>query len=323
MRRAVLASILALAVAPMWSHAQSAADASAPLTIIIPFATGGSTDALARIIGDHLRAELKRPVIMQNIGGAGSTIGLTKLARSKPDGLTIGIGTSAGIVINPLIKPKTVPYKPLEDFVPITRFTQSSHVLIANKDFPADNIPQLVSYLKAHPDKVTFGTPGIGTNQQLAAESLQVMTGTQMTHVPYPASSQVLTDLIGGRIDIAFDAVPQLLPHIRSGKVKVLGYAGTERPSFDRNVPTIGETVKGYGMVGWHGFFAPAKTDPAVVERMSKIIREFMARPDTLAKFEGLGTIGVSTTQQQFAAFLRSDIERTLPIVTKAGMVEP
>lgn len=323
MRRPFLAALLALATGgPLWAQGTAAADPNAPITLIIPFATGGSTDALARLIGDHLAKELKRPIVMQNIGGAGSTIGLAKLANAKPDGLTIGIGTTAGMVINPLIKPRTVPYKPLDDFVPITRFTQSSHVLVVSKDSPVNNVAQLVALAKASPGKLTFGTPGIGTNQQLAAETLQVMTGTKMVHVPYTGSNQVLTDLIGGRVDFAFDAAPQLLSHIKSGKLKVLGYTGPERPTFDRSIPTIGETVKGFSLVGWHGFFAPAKTPMAIVDKLSRVIQEFMARPDTLAKFEALGTTGVSTTQQQFATFLAADIERTRPIVTAADMVE-
>ncbi len=324
MRRHFFAALLALATGFTGPSALAQgpdADA-APITLIIPFATGGSTDALARLIGDHVARELKRPVVMQNIGGAGSTIGLAKLARAAPDGLTIGIGTTAGMVINPLIKPRTVPYKPVEDFAPITRFTQSSHLLVVNKDFPADNVAQLLAYLKANPGKATFGTPGIGTNQQLAGEMLQVMTGTQMVHVPYTGSNQVLTDLVGGRVDMTFDQAPQLLPHIRAGKLKVLGFTGPERPAFDRSIPTIGETVPGFSLVGWHGFFAPARTPPAVVENLSRVIREFMARPDTLAKFEGLGVTGVSTTQQQLATFLAADIERARPVVTKAGMVE-
>ena len=323
MRRQLLAALLTLAAAgPLWAQGSAATDANAPITLIVPFASGGSTDARARLMGAHLAKEVTRPVVMQTVGGAGSTIGLAKLANAKPDGLTIGIGTTAGIVINPLIKPRTVQYKPLEDFVPITRFTQSSHVLVVSKDSPINSVAQLIALAKASPGKLTFGTPGVGTNQQLAAETLQVMTGTRMVHVPYTGSNQVLTDLVGGRVDFTFDAVPQLLPHIKSGKLKVLGYTGPERPAFDRSVPTIGETVKGFSVVGWHGFFAPAKTPQPIVDNLSRIIREFMARPDTIAKFEALGTIGVSTTQQQFAAFLAADIERTRPVVTTAGMVE-
>jgi tripartite-type tricarboxylate transporter receptor subunit TctC len=324
MKRRLLSALLVLATAePLWAQGTAEADANAPITVIIPFATGGSTDALARLIGDHLAQELKRPFVMQNIGGAGSTIGLAKLASARPDGLTVGIGTTAGIVINPLIRPRTVQYKPLDDFVPITRFTQSSHVLVVSKDSPFHNVEQLVAAAKAKPGNLTFGTPGIGTNQQLAAEMLQVMTGTKMVHVPYTGSNQVLTDLIGGRVDFAFDAAPQLLSHIKSGKLKVLGYTGPERPAFDKTIPTIGETVKGFSLVGWHGFFAPARTPMATVDRLSRVIQAFMARPDTLAKFEALGTTGVSTTQKQFATFLAADIERTRPIVMAADMVEP
>lgn len=322
MRRHFIATLIAVAVGtPAWAQTNIAPDA--PLTIIIPFASGGSTDAMARLIGDQIAHELKRPVVIQNIGGAGSTIGLAKLARSAPDGLTIGIGTTAGMVINPLIKPKTVQYKPLEDFEPITRFTQSSHLLVVKKDNPINSLEQLVAYMKANPGKLTFGTPGVGTNQQVGGEMLQVLTGTRMVHVPYTGSNQVLNDLLGGRVDMTFDQAPQLLPHIRSGKLKVLGFTGPKRPSFDRTIPTIGETVPGYAVVGWHGFFAPAKTDPAFVERVSRIIRDYMSQPDTIAKFEALGVVTVATTQQQTASFLATDLERVRPIVVKAGMVEP
>lgn len=300
------------------------ATSSQPLTIIVPFAAGGSTDILARLIGDHLQSELQRAVVIQNVGGAGSMIGLSRLAKAKPDGSTIGIGTSAGMVINPLIKPRTVPYKPQSDFLPITRFTESYQVLVVNPaKVPVANIPELISYLKAHPKEVTFGSPGIGTNQQVAAEMLQVLTKTAMVHIPYTGSAQVSTDLVGGQIDLAFDQVPQLMPYIKSGQLRVLGYTGPESPSFDRSIPPIGSLVKGFSMIGWHGVFAPARTPDAVVQQYADIISKFMARPDTVAKFDSLGVIAASTSRQDFSRFLAADIERTRPVVDKAGMIEP
>lgn len=295
-----------------------------PLTIIVPFAAGGSTDILARLIGDHLQSELQRAVVIQNVGGAGSTIGLSRLAKSRPDGSTIGIGTSAGMVINPLIKPRTVPYKPQTDFMPITRFTESYQIMVVNPaKLPVTNIPELISYLKAHPKDVTFGSPGIGTNQQVAAEMFQVLTQTTMTHIPYTGSAQVATDLVGGQIDLAFDQVPQLMTYIKSGQLRVLGYTGPESPALDRSIPPIGSLVKGFSMIGWHGVFAPARTPDAVVQQYADIIQKFMARPETVAKLESLGVIAASTSRQDFTRFMATDIERTRTVVNKAGMVEP
>ena len=220
------------------------------------------------------------------------------------------------------MRPRSIPYDPKKSFEPIGRFTQSHQVLVAKKNFPVDNIAQLISYLKKNPNKVTYGTPGIGTNQQVSMETLQIMTGTKMVHVPYTSSTRVATDLVGGQIDLAIDQVPQLLPYIQSGKLKVLGYTGGTRPAFDQTIPTIGETVPGFIVTGWHGFFAPAGTPKKIVDQLSDAIRQFMAQRDTIARFESLGTTAASTTAEETGKFLLNDIERTRPILSKAGMIE-
>ena len=291
------------------------------VTMIVPFPAGGGSDASARALAEDLRVALKKTIVIVNIGGGGGSIGLTRLATSKPDGLTIGIGSTAPVVNVPLLRPDTTPYDPLKDFTPVGQFTAVSHIFAVNKEKVPGvaSIAQLIDYLKKNPGKVSYGTPGIGTGQHLAGELFQQMTGTRMLHVPYAGSSKVVPDLLGGQIDMAIDTGTVLLPQIRTGKVHLLGWTGSTRPDFDKQMPTVAETVPGYERVGWHGLLVPAKTSPEIVDVYANALQAFAAKPETVANFRDLGVQAVVSTPVQYRDEIKREVERVRSIIKNSS----
>ena len=220
----LMAACVALgAVGPV--HAQDAKYPSKPITIVVPFAAGGTVDIIARMVGEHLQ-KLGATVVVENMGGAGGNIGVNRVAKAAPDGYTIGLASTSPLAIAPSLYGSKLQFQPEKDLVAFTQVSIVPNVLVVNPDrIKARTVPELIAYIKANDGKVTFGSAGPGTSQHLAGELFQQMTGTKMVHVPYKGSSQMVTDLISGRIDIAFDNVPLLLPHVAGGKLALLATA--------------------------------------------------------------------------------------------------
>lgn len=313
----LLASLALLISAP--SHAQKLAEGT--VTMIVPFPAGGGTDTFARALAEDFRASLKRTIVIQNIGGGGGSIGLNRLATAKPDGLTIGIGSTAGVVNVPALRPETTPYDPLKDFVPVGQFTSVSHIFAVNMErIPeVDSISKLIDYMKKHPGKISYGTPGIGTGQHLAAELFQQMTGTKMLHVPYSGSSKVIPDLLGGQIDMAIDTATVLLPQVKTGKLRLLAWTGRTRPDFDKHLPTVAESVPGYERIGWHGLLLPAKTPQEIVDTYARALHAFAAKPETIAAFRELGVQAVFSTPAEYRDEIRKELDRVKLIVKNSS----
>lgn len=278
------------------------------VTVIVPFSAGGTADIFARMTAQHLQEKLGKPFIVENIGGAGSIIGVNKLSKSAPDGYTIGLPSTSGLAINPSLYGDKLPYKPEKELTPIAQVSMVPNALVVNPDkIKARSVPELIAYLKANPDKVTFGSAGPGTSQHLAGELFQQMTGTKMTHVPYKGSSAMLPDLLSGTIDLAFDNVPLLIPHAKSGKLVLLASATAKRAEFDPNLPTVAETLPGFEAVAWHGFFAPAGTPKAVIDRLSGEILAFQNLPATQARYRELGATPMAIGPAGFADYVASE----------------
>ncbi|UFN51658.1 tripartite tricarboxylate transporter substrate binding protein (plasmid) [Roseomonas sp. OT10] len=306
-RRGLSAAALALAAAPAW-----AADPypNGPVRVIIPFSPGGSADVFGRMIAEHLTKVLGKPFVCENVGGAGSTLGIGQAARAAPDGQTIGLGSISGLSIIPAFGNVPITYK-VDDLVLLGQITAIPNVLAVNPDkIRARSVPDLIAYMKANPGKVTYGTPGVGTSQHLAAELFQAMTGTSMEHAPYRGSGQMVVDLLSGAIDLSFDNIPLLIPYVADRKLVLLGSATRERPAFDRNLPAIAEYLPGFEAVAWHGFFLPKGTSPEIANRLSQVIIAFMRQPFTIARFEELGATAVSTTPAEFSAFVKEENAR-------------
>jgi len=290
-------------------------------TIIVPFAAGGTADIFARMVGEHLQKTWGQPFIIENVGGAGSIVGITRVARGAPDGSIIGLASTSALSINPTVYGAKLAYKPAQDLAPIGQISTVPNVLVVNPEkIKAKTVAELIAYLKANPDKVSFGSAGVGTTQHLAAELFKQMTGTQMRHVPYRGSSQMVTDLLAGNIDLAFDNVPLLLPHAASGKLVLLATTTPKRASFDPNLPAVAETLPGFDAVAWHGFVAPAGTPKPVIDKLSAEIRSFMRRPETAKKMEELGAIPAATSPEEFGAFIVSETQRWKSVIEAANI---
>ena len=289
--------------------------------IVVPFAAGGVADIFARIVGDHLQKSFGKPFVVENVPGAGSINGIAQVVRAKPDGLTLAVSGPGAIVINPLLRPDQVPYKPLKDIVPVTMFDTVPNVLVINKNkVPVSSVPELIDYLKKNPGKVAYGSAGVGTTQHLAAEWFQQITGTKMTHVPYPGSSRMITDLIGGQIGLAFDNVPLILPHAHSGKLTMLATASAKRAAFDPNLPTVSEFLPGFESSSWHGFLVPAGTSPEIMKKISDEVKVCMSKPETIKKFAELGAEAVHKSPKEFEDHISRELVVWKEVIEKANL---
>ena len=303
------------------ASAQDAKYPTKPITIVVPFAAGGTVDIIARMVGEHLQKKLGATVVVENMGGAGGNIGVNRVAKAQPDGYTIGLASTSPLAIAPSLYGSKLQFQPERDLVAFTQVSQVPNVLVVNPDrIKARTVPELIEYIKANPEKVTFGSSGPGTSQHLAGELFQQMTGTKMIHVPYKGSSQMVTDLISGQIDIAFDNVPLLLPHVAGGKLALLATATPKRADFDPKVPAVAEFLPGFEAVAWHGFIAPIATPKPIVDKLSSEVREFMSLPETKKKMAELGATAVAIPQDEFTKYIASETARWKVVMEKANV---
>ncbi len=303
------------------AHAQDAKYPTKPITIVVPFAAGGTVDIIARMVGEHLQKKLGATVVVENMGGAGGNIGVNRVAKAQPDGYTIGLASTSPLAIAPSLYGSKLQFQPEKDLVAFTQVSIVPNVLVVNPDrIKARAVPELIAYIKANEGKVTFGSSGPGTSQHLAGELFQQMTGTKMIHVPYKGSSQMVTDLISGQIDIAFDNVPLLLPHVAGGKLALLATATPKRAEFDPNVPAVAEFLPGFEAVAWHGFIAPSATPKPIVDKLSAEVREFMSLPETKKKMSELGATAVAIPQDEFTKYIASETARWKTVMEKANV---
>lgn len=292
-----------------------------PVSIIVPFSAGGTADIFGRMVGEQLQKKFGPAFLIENVGGAGSIIGVTRIARAAPDGYTIGLASTSALAINPTVYGAKLSYQPEKDLVPIAQISTVPNVLVINpKKIAARTVPELIAYVKANPDKVTFGSAGVGTSQHLAGELFQQMIGGKMVHVPYKGSSQMVTDLLSGQIDLAFDNVPLLLPHAAAGSLMLLATATPQRADFDPKLPAVAEFLPGFEAVAWHGFMAPAGTPKPIVDKLSVEIRDFMKRPETVKKMAELGAVAVAVGPDEFAAYITSETKRWRTVIEAANI---
>jgi tripartite-type tricarboxylate transporter receptor subunit TctC len=319
--KSLLIAAACLVLAPLTGASAQDAYPSRAVTVIVPFAAGGTADIFGRMVGEHLQKKFGPAFIVENVGGAGSIIGVTRIARGAPDGYTIGLASTSALAINPTLYGAKLSYQPEKDLVPIAQISMVPNVLVVNpKKIAARTVPDLIAYVKANPEKVTFGSAGVGTSQHLAGELFQQMTGTRMVHVPYKGSSQMVTDLLSGQIDLAFDNVPLLLPHAAAGTLAILATATPQRADFDPKLPAMAEFLPGFEAVAWHGFMAPAGTPKPVIDKLSVEIRDFMKRPETVKKMAELGAVAVAVEPDAFAGYIASETKRWRTVIEAANI---
>ena len=290
-----------------------------PVTIIVPFAAGGTTDILARIIGQALTAELGQSVVVDNRAGAGGNIGGQAAAKAAPDGHTLFMGTVGTHAINASLY-KKMPFDPVKDFAPLTRVANVPNLLVANPAQPYKSVKDLIAYAKANPGKVNFGSSGNGSSIHLSGELFKSLAKVDMQHVPYKGSAPAVTDLLGNQIGIMFDNMPSAIQHVRSGKLVPIAVTTAKRSPELPNVPTIAEAgVPCYEATSWFGMFAPAGTPAPVLARLNAALVKVLAQPDVKKKINEQGAETYSETPAQFAAFIQAESVKWGKVVKESG----
>ncbi len=310
----VAASALALGTA---AQAQEFPDR--PVTLVVPFAAGGSTDVVARIIGQKMADDLGQQVVVENVAGAGGNLGADRVARAEADGYTILMGTVATHALNPLIL-KTKPYDPEKDFAPVSLLVLVPNVLVVNPELPAKNVAELVALLKAAPEQYSYASSGNGTPLHLSGELFKKMADVSMQHVPYKGSGPALNDVIGNQVPIMFDNLPSSSGHIKSGTLRALAVTTKERaPSFP-DVPTIAETIPGYETYTWNALFAPAGTPKEAIERLNAAAKKALADPTVAEKMKEFSATIVASTPEELATHVTAELAKWSPVVKDANV---
>jgi tripartite-type tricarboxylate transporter receptor subunit TctC len=300
---ALAAAVLALAA----SHASADTWPAKPLKLVVPFTAGGSTDTVARIVAEKLTTRLGQPVIVDNKAGAGGAIGSDFVAKSPPDGYTMLVGTSSTMAIAPYVYTK-LPFNPTRDLAPVSLLGTADIMIVVNSQVPVRSVRELLAYAKANPGKLTFASGGNGSISHLLGEYFNSMARVDMLHVPYKGDAQMVTDLIGGQVNMAFGTAVAFLPHIKSGKVAALAVTNPKRSTTQSQLPTVSEAgVPGYEAVQWFGIAVPNGTPQAIVQRLNDEIRAILEMPDVRARFTELGFDVVGDRPHEFAAFLRAE----------------
>lgn len=293
------------------SGAAQAADAypNKPIRLIVPFAAGGTTDIVARVVAEGLGRELGQAVVVENRGGGGGSIGADALARSTPDGYTLGVATVSTMATNPATNPKT-PYNPLKDFAPITNMVNVPNVLTVNPAVPAKSVAEFVALLKANPGKYSYASSGAGGIGHLDGELFKSLTQTDMVHVPYRGSGPALNDVIAGQVNAQFDNLPSSMPHIQAGKLRALAIAAPKRLPALPDVPTFAEGgLPEMDNMAWYGLVAPAGTPQAVIDRIHDATVKALKDPKIAQRLADGGSLVDGNTPAEYAVQIKRELE--------------
>ena len=313
-----LLSLMVVVGSALSSHAVHAqAWPIGPVTLVVPFAPGGSTDIAARLLAQHLPARLGQPVVVVNRAGGTGVIGNGSVATAKPDGLTFLFGSGSLAAGPSLIK--TLPYDTANDFVPVSQLTTISNILVVHPSVPAKNVREFADYVKANPGKVNYGSAGAGSLQHVAGALFQKQIGGQMVHVAYKGGAPANADLIAGHVQAVFGPIVELLPFVKAGSVRVLGVTTSKRSPVFPDAPPIAADVPGYEIGTWHGMFAPKGTSSAIVDGMNKAVVAVLGDPAVRSRLLELGLEPVGTSPVEFSGYFQSEIQRWKELVLISG----
>lgn len=307
---AVLAALAMPAGAQDWPTKQ--------VTLIVPFSAGGTTDLFGRLLATHLQAKTGQPFIVENRAGAGGNLGAAMVAKAAPDGSTFLVGTVSTHAINPFLYAK-LPYDTVKDFQPVSLIARLPNILVVHPSLPVNNVAELIAYLKANPDKMSYGSSGVGTSTHLAAELFKIKTGTTMTHVPFRSSGDVMNNLTGGHINLAFDNITLAWPQVQAGRLRALAVTSTARSAIAPDVPTIADTISGFEATSWHGVFAPAGTPKPIVDKMAAEMKRILELPDVKDKLFEIGAVAAPTAPEEFAKFIEAERTKWADVVKASG----
>ncbi|MDQ0140064.1 Bug family tripartite tricarboxylate transporter substrate binding protein [Cupriavidus necator] len=289
--------------------AQAESYPAKPIRLIVPFAAGGTTDIVARAVSDGLGRELGQPVVVENRGGGGGAIGADALAKSAPDGYTLGIATVSTMATNPATNPKN-PYDPLKDFAPITNLVNVPNVLTVNPKVPAKTLKEFVAMLKANPGKYSYASAGKGSISHLDGELFKDITKTDMVHIPYRGSGPALNDTLAGQVNAQFDNLPSSMPHIQAGKLRALAVAAPKRVEGLPDVPTFAEAgMKDMNNMAWYGLVAPAGTPAAIITRVHDAAVKALQDPNVKRRLADSGAYTDGNTPAQYAAQIKRELD--------------
>jgi tripartite-type tricarboxylate transporter receptor subunit TctC len=291
-----------------------------PIQFIVPFPPGGGNDTVARAIAQQASPALGQPIVVDNRPGAGGIIGADAAAKAAPDGYTIFLGGVATHAVNPHLHPK-LSYDPIKDFAPITLVASAPSVLVVHPSVPAQTIKEFAAYARANPGKLNYASNGNGSSSHMAAVLYETNAGVKMTHVPYKGVGPALTDLMSGRIELMFNSIVAILPHIQAGKLRALAVTSKKRSSLLPDVPTIAESGwPEYEAGSWYGILAPAGTPPAIVSRLHTEIVKALKHPEVEKRLAGEGADVIGSTPQEFAAHIKSELARMGQAIKAAGV---
>ncbi len=310
-RRLALAAVLAPA---MFSSAQAQGYPAKPIRVVNPWGAGGASDSFVRPIMQELSQVLKQPVVVENMAGANGMIGAAAVARASPDGHTLLVANLGPTAISPALEPR-IAYDSVKDFAPVTQMVSAAQVLVLRDNLAVRSVADLVAYGRAHPQKLSYGSVGMGSTTHLAFEIFSQMTGAEFLHVPYKGSAQVVTDLLGGQIDMAFINVASAASLAQKPGVRLLGVSTLRRSGALPQLPTIAETVPGFELNSWWGLMAPAGTPQAVVDRLQREVAQILREASMTQRLRDMGLEVEGSTPTQFGALIQNDLQRWAAIV--------
>src|SRR5262245_53782624 len=314
--RLMLALLAALAL-PV--HAQTWP--SKPIKYIVPFAPGGTTDILGRMVATGLQAALGQPVVVENKPGQAGSLGAAELARAAPDGYTIGGGTISSHAINATLYSK-LPYDPIKDFAPITMLATLPNMLVVHPSLGVNNVQELIKLLKANPNKYSFGSAGNGTSQHISGELFKITAGVQMQHIPYKGSGPMIPDLLSGTIGMSFENITTAYPPAKAGKLKALAVTSAKRSFVAPDVPTLAESgLSGYDISSWQAMYAPAGTPKDIVARLHAETAKILRAPENVKRLNDVGLEPGGMRPEELAALMRDEIPRLGKVVKQSGAV--
>jgi tripartite-type tricarboxylate transporter receptor subunit TctC len=288
------------------------------VNVVVPFAAGGSTDLIARILAQHMQTKFGTPFVVENRAGAGGSIGTSYVAKAAGDGYTLLVGTVSSNAINAFLYTKLT-FDVERDFQPVSLLALLPNLLFVNPKIPAKTVTEIVEYLKANAGKVNFGSSGIGTSSHLSSVMFQLATGTTMTHVPFRSTGEVMNSMIGGHIDLAIDSMTTAWPHARAGTVRAIAVTTPQRSTTAPDLPTIGETVPGFQATAWQGLFTPAGTPRAVLDKLAAEAKRILELAEVAAQLKDLGAQPAPSGPEQFADFLKSERAKWQEVVKASG----
>lgn len=293
---------------------------SKPIRILAPFPAGSGVDVVARTISAPLAAAWGQPVVVDNRPGANGLIACEMAAKAIPDGYTLLLGNASTLAIAPSLY-KQATYDPVKDYAPVTRIAGSANILVVHPSVPAKTVQQLIALAQAKPGSLNYASAGAGNSTHLSAELFRLMTNTNLVHVPYKGTPQLITDLLSGQVQLSFTSLVSAIPHIRTGKLVALGVTGPQRAASLPDVPTISEAgVKGYEVTVWQGVVAPAKTPQAIIDKLNREIVRILQAGETRDRLAVQGLESAANTPEQFRAYIAAEVAKWANVIRHAGI---